>query len=175
MWLCKASSLLSPRRSPCSQPTATCACEGSSRAFPSSGGCAPCPPVPGREMRSQRTELVLPQKDPAIRRCRPVVLLNGWGRSFSRSRVCFQRCFRGCDGLCSTLNLFKRGCMSSGLLELLMAWCFNCMSSMAEHYKLWLGREQFRAVYLWQLEKNPHYLQPHWSLCAFLAFWNQNS
>lgn len=85
----------------------------------------------------------------------PLSCLMDEAEALSWSRVCFQQCFQGCDGLCSTLNLFKRGCMSSGLLKLLMDWCFNCMSSMTEHYKLWLDREQFRAVCLWQLEKKP--------------------
>lgn len=59
----------------------------------------------------------------------------------------------------STLNLFKRDCLSSGLVEPLMDCRVNCTSYMTEHRMLWLLREQFGSVDSWRLGKN--YLQPH--------------
>jgi len=117
--------------------------------------CAPCLLIPGQK-DALRTPVASPsaaggclQLDSAAR----LSCLMGKAEAFSLSRLRFQKCFLGCDGLCSTLNLFKRDCMSSGLLELLMDRCFNCTRYMTEHSELWLDGEQFRAVYLWQLEK----------------------
>lgn len=124
--------------------------------------CAQCLLIPG-----ERDALGMPIASPSVGEgclqldnAALLSCLMDKAEAFSPSRVCFQKCFLGCDGLCSTLNLFKRDCLSSGLLELLMDWCFNCTSYMTEHYKLWLDREQFRSVYLWQLG-NKNYLQPH--------------
>lgn len=50
----------------------------------------------------------------------PLSCLMDWAESFPPSRSRFQKCFLRCDGLCSTLSLFKRGCTSSGVSQLLM-------------------------------------------------------
>lgn len=50
----------------------------------------------------------------------PLACLMDRAEAFPPSRSCFQKCFLGYDGLWSTLSLFKRGCTSSGVSELLM-------------------------------------------------------